>query len=53
MFAGLSILFMVLTIIGIASIDGTLKKKVRQDERILERLDLIWEEIRKDKDYKH
>lgn len=40
------ILFMFLVIVGIASIDHTLKKKLKNDERIVERLDLIWKELK-------
>jgi len=41
----LYILFMFLIVAGLASIDLSLKKKLKNDERIIERLDLIWKEI--------
>jgi len=44
------VLFAFLVIVGIASIDHTLKKKLKNDERIIERLDLIWKEIKELKD---
>lgn len=40
------ILFMILVIVGIASIDHSLRKKLKNDERIIERLDLILREIK-------
>jgi hypothetical protein len=43
------ILFMFLVIVGLASIDHSLKKKLKNDERIIDRLDLIWKEINKNK----
>jgi len=46
----LYVLFAFLVIVGIASIDHTLKKKLKNDERIIERLDLIWKEIKELKD---
>lgn len=42
----LYILFMILVVIGIASIAHSLRKMLKNDERIIERLDLLWKEIK-------
>lgn len=38
--------FMILVVIGLASIDHSLRKKLKNDERMIERLDLLWKEIK-------
>jgi hypothetical protein len=46
--------FMLLVIMGLASIDSSLKKKVKNDERIINRLDLLLREIsNKNQDNNH
>lgn len=37
--------FMLLVVVGLASIDHSFRKKLKNDERIIERLDLIWREM--------
>jgi hypothetical protein len=41
---------MIIIIIGLASIDGTLRKKTKNDEKIINRLDLIINELKNKKD---
>lgn len=48
----LTIFFMILVIFGLVSIDQSLRKKLKNDERIINRLDLLWSEINKSNEKK-
>lgn len=43
-------LFMILVVVGLANIDHSLKKKLKNDERIIDRLDLILKEVNNNND---
>ncbi len=49
----LYISFIILVVGGLVSIDLSLKRKLKNDERIIERLDIIWKEINDIKDKEH
>ncbi|AHV98787.1 hypothetical protein PSAB_19470 [Paenibacillus sabinae T27] len=48
----ISIFFMIIVIFGLVSIDQSLRKKLKNDERIINRLDLLWSEINKSNERK-
>lgn len=42
--------FMILVVVGLGTIHTCLKKQIQNGERIIERLDMIYLELKKDKD---
>lgn len=42
-------ILLVLVLFTLISIDSSLRKKLKNDERIINRLDLIWKEVQENK----